>query len=172
MWVFWCISKFLTQIYINHTYLAICYISPKLMDSLVHHLDPNGAASQPLVQPTGRPAIAPMHPANGSKKSDPFLVEIGSSHCTHGGYIPWPPHFWIWSILFVFFFGYLALAFETDDDDNGKILGAQSDGAMSGGSFVVISTAVISDCGAFGLRLLRLGFGSPTSTAVSMFAVR
>jgi hypothetical protein len=84
--------------------------------------------------------------------------------------------------LFVFFFSYLALTFETSSGDgDGKIFGARcgsvwsvsvrNDRVVSGGAFVVISTAVISDCGVFFLGLLRLGFGSLTLMTFSTFAV-
>jgi hypothetical protein len=42
----------------------------------------------------------------------------------------------------------------------------------SGGVFVTFLVAVIGERDPFGLGLLRLGFGSPTSMASSAFAVQ
>jgi hypothetical protein len=73
---------------------------------------------------------------------------------------------------------FLASALKTICDGGGEIFGAWCGGAgsvsaRSNGAaehFVAIAAAVIGDCGAFGLGLLWLGFGSPTLVASSAFA--
>jgi hypothetical protein len=47
--------------------------------------------------------------------------------------------------------------------------GASARGAVSSGAFAAILATVIGDCGAFGLGLLQLGFGFPTSATFSVF---
>jgi hypothetical protein len=105
------------------------------------------------------------HPHMGPKKSDP---------------IGWKPP----TAVVLLFHRLLVLAFPlvTNGDSGSEIFGARcsgvasvgawSDRVASGRAFAVILVAIIDDCSDFGLELLRLGFGLPTSAASSVFAVQ
>jgi hypothetical protein len=61
-----CIALVGTQL-MSHIYIYIvyiCYILPRVMDPLVHHLDPK-------VEPTGEPADRPSHPDSHARTPAP-----------------------------------------------------------------------------------------------------